>query len=62
MNQGNTDLHLEPGMTFSVEPGIYVPHEFGIRLEDIVVVNEQGQLEVLTSGLADNPWTITADD
>ncbi|KAI9254617.1 peptidase M24, structural domain-containing protein [Phascolomyces articulosus] len=62
MNQGNTELALEPGMTFSVEPGIYVPHEFGIRLEDIVVVNEQGQLEVLTSGLADNPWTLARDD
>ncbi|KAI8143733.1 peptidase M24, structural domain-containing protein [Fennellomyces sp. T-0311] len=58
MNQGNTDLVLQPGMTFSVEPGIYVPREFGIRLEDIVVVNEEGQLEVLTSGLADNPWTL----
>ncbi|KAI9496791.1 peptidase M24, structural domain-containing protein [Zychaea mexicana] len=58
MNQGNTDQALEVGMTFSVEPGIYVPREFGIRLEDIVVVNEEGQLEVLTSGLADNPWTL----
>ncbi|KAI8373755.1 RIO1 family-domain-containing protein [Blakeslea trispora] len=37
MHQGNPQS-LVPGMTFSVEPGIYVTDEFGIRLEDIVVV------------------------
>ena len=31
--KGNT-LPLEPGMTFSDEPGIYIPGEFGVRLED----------------------------
>ncbi len=33
---------LEPGMTFSVEPGVYVPGEFGIRIEDIVAVTAGG--------------------
>ena len=33
---------LEPGMVFSVEPGIYVPGETGIRIEDIVVLEETG--------------------
>jgi Xaa-Pro aminopeptidase len=33
---------LEPGMCFSVEPGIYVPGEFGVRIEDIVTVTEAG--------------------
>ena len=33
---------LEPGMTFSNEPGIYVPGEFGVRLEDIMVITENG--------------------
>ena len=33
--EGN-DLPLEAGMTFSVEPGIYIPGEFGVRIEDIV--------------------------
>lgn len=36
------DLVLEPGMTFSVEPGIYLPGECGARIEDIVVVTEEG--------------------
>jgi Xaa-Pro aminopeptidase len=31
---------LEPGMVFSVEPGVYLPSKFGIRIEDIVVVTE----------------------
>ncbi|CEP13668.1 hypothetical protein [Parasitella parasitica] len=58
MHQGNTEQLLQPGMTFSVEPGIYVTNEFGIRLEDIVVVREDGKLELLTRGLAQNPWTL----
>ncbi|AKK03130.1 M24 family metallopeptidase [Corynebacterium epidermidicanis] len=36
------DLVLEPGMAFSIEPGIYVPGKFGARIEDIVVVTETG--------------------
>ena len=39
---GGSEVLLEPGMTFSDEPGIYVPGRFGIRLEDIVVVTEAG--------------------
>jgi D-alanyl-D-alanine dipeptidase len=33
---------LEPGMTFSIEPGIYLPGRFGVRIEDIVAVTEDG--------------------
>jgi Xaa-Pro aminopeptidase len=32
---------LEPGHAFSVEPGIYVPGRFGMRLEDIVVATQE---------------------
>ncbi len=39
--RGNTRL-LEPGMVFSDEPGIYIPGEFGIRLEDDMVITETG--------------------
>lgn len=31
---------LEPGMVFSVEPGIYLADRFGVRIEDIVVVTD----------------------
>ncbi|HJX06502.1 MAG TPA: Xaa-Pro peptidase family protein [Actinomycetota bacterium] len=33
---------LEPGMTFSVEPGIYLDGELGVRIEDIVTVTDDG--------------------
>ena len=39
--RGNTRL-LEPGMTFSNEPGIYIEGRFGVRLEDILYVTEDG--------------------
>jgi Xaa-Pro aminopeptidase len=41
MVAGNA-LHLAPGMTFSVEPGIYLPGRFGVRIEDIVACTEDG--------------------
>ena len=39
--RGNT-LALAPGMTFSDEPGIYLTGEFGVRLEDDMVITEDG--------------------
>jgi Xaa-Pro aminopeptidase len=36
------DLILEAGMAFSIEPGIYQPGRWGARIEDIVVVTEDG--------------------
>ena len=38
------DLPLEPGMAFSVEPGIYLTGEYGARIEDIVVCGEAGPI------------------
>jgi Xaa-Pro aminopeptidase len=40
------DTILEPGMVFTVEPGIYIPDWGGVRLENMVVVKEKG-VEVL---------------
>ena len=37
----NTDI-VKPGMFFSIEPGIYLPEEFGVRIEDLVMVTEDG--------------------
>ncbi len=41
IHAGN-DQRLEEGMCFSVEPGIYLPGRFGVRLEDCVVVEQDG--------------------
>jgi Xaa-Pro aminopeptidase len=41
MIEGETRL-MEPGMCFSIEPGIYLPENFGVRIEDIVTVTEDG--------------------
>ena len=40
------DLPLQAGMAFSVEPGIYFPGQWGARIEDIVVVAEDGAQSV----------------
>jgi len=44
--------NLEPGMTFSNEPGIYVPGEFGIRCEDDMVIMPDGPAQLLTQNFA----------
>jgi Xaa-Pro dipeptidase len=41
---------LEPGMTFSNEPGIYIPGEFGMRCEDDMVIAADGPAQLLTPG------------
>jgi len=43
---------LEPGMTFSSEPGIYIPGEFGLRCEDDMVIAADGPAQLLTQGFA----------
>jgi len=43
---------LEPGMTFSNEPGIYIPGEFGLRCEDDMVIMANGPAQLLTPGFA----------
>ena len=40
--------NLISGMTFSNEPGVYIPGEFGIRCEDLMVVAEDGPAQLLT--------------
>ena len=39
--EGNT-LELQPGMTFSDEPGLYLPGEWGVGVEDILAITSDG--------------------
>jgi Xaa-Pro dipeptidase len=47
------DLGLEPGMTFSIEPGFYIAGRYGARIEDIVACTGEGvrRLNTLPTGL-----------
>ncbi len=48
---GNT-IALEPGMAFSIEPGIYIPGRHGARIEDIVICTADG-VQRLNNGTRD---------
>lgn len=51
------DPHMRVGMVFSDEPGIYIPGEFGIRLEDDMHITENGaQLLTPASPSLENPF------
>ena len=38
---GNFHIDLNPGNVFTVEPGIYIPNKFGVRIEDSVIVRDR---------------------
>lgn len=43
LSQGN-DLVIQEGMCFSLEPGVYIPNEIGVRIEDCVYVTKNGSI------------------
>ncbi|KAL1986498.1 hypothetical protein VTN96DRAFT_6257 [Rasamsonia emersonii] len=55
MNKGNVRSILEPGMAFTSEPGIYLVGEFGVRHEDVLLVQEDADPILLTQR-AQGPW------
>jgi len=46
----DSKTRIKPGMVFTVEPGIYLPGKFGIRLEEMVLTTEKG-CEVISGAL-----------
>jgi Xaa-Pro aminopeptidase len=49
---------LEPGMAFSIEPGIYLPGRFGVRIEDIAIIDDDGSARPLNQ--ADHAFAAVA--
>ncbi len=47
IKQGDKTV-LRPGMTFTIEPGIYLPDSFGVRIEDNIIVTENGYVDLTT--------------
>ena len=41
------EIRLKEGMVFTIEPGIYIPGEFGIRIEDMMAIDYNGKAKVL---------------
>lgn len=56
LNKFNTEVLLQPGMTFTNEPGIYLLNRFGVRHEDIYLVTENGEAELLSGRRATSPY------
>ncbi|KAK1976301.1 metallopeptidase family M24 [Colletotrichum cereale] len=56
LNKWNKNILLQPGMTFTNEPGIYLENRFGVRHEDIYLVKESGEAELLSGRRATGPY------
>lgn len=48
----HSDATLKPGMVFSIEPGIYIEGQFGVRIEDLVLV-QSNRIEILSKAQKD---------
>lgn len=56
LNKGNHESLLLPGMTFTSEPGVYLTNQFGVRHEDVFLVQESGEAACLSGRRARGPY------
>ncbi|RAL64959.1 hypothetical protein DID88_001549 [Monilinia fructigena] len=58
LNKGNFDDNLNAGMAFTLEPGVYLEGKFGVRHEDVFLINADGdgEADILTGSRAKDPW------
>ncbi|SGZ18619.1 BQ5605_C020g09193 [Microbotryum silenes-dioicae] len=56
LNAGNAKTWLKEGEVFSIEPGVYLENQLGVRLEDLVIKTDEGYELVWSAGLAKSPW------
>jgi Xaa-Pro aminopeptidase len=56
LNQGNLANLLKTGMTFTSEPGVYLIDKFGVRHEDVLLVQGDEEPVLLTGTRASGPW------
>lgn len=56
LHKGNVGSLLKSGMTFTSEPGIYLVDKFGVRHEDVLLVEGDGEPQLLTERRAIGPW------
>ncbi|KAL2011439.1 hypothetical protein VTN00DRAFT_4157 [Thermoascus crustaceus] len=56
LDKGNIDTVLQAGMMFTSEPGIYLVDKYGVRHEDVLLVQEDTEPILITGRRAMGPW------
>lgn len=51
-SQASRDFIIEKAMVFTIEPGVYLNNVGGVRIEDMIYINQKGEVEVLTGDVS----------
>lgn len=55
LDKGNFAATLCPEMAFTAEPGVYILNDFGVRVENVLLIKEDGQAQSLNRRFAESP-------